>query len=268
MVVIGSAVASVFAYRHFNRNDNVAYSFSLDSKQGTGGRAFNQDGVLVTDIDPDGPAASAGLRRGSIILEVNGESVNTPQELRRSIQQHEAGETITLTVLNGEEVEEIEVTLASVGPYLGVDIGGQRAFPGQGQFDIQPFLPPNFEFPRDGGMPRFPEGRPPFSENLLAGAFVSFVEPDSPASDADLQPGDVITEVDNETVDSREQLIESISQKNPGDDVELAVRRGDETLTISVTLDSHPEDASRAYLGIRLAPFTFRQQFREGFFHN
>lgn len=266
LVVIACGAASVFAYRQFSRDEDVAFSFAVDGKQDTGEGALNQEGVLVINVEPDSPAAVAGLRRGSIILEVNGESVNTPQELREAIQQHEAGDTITLTVLNGNEMEEIEATLASAGPYLGVDIGGQSPFPGRGHLDIQPFLPPDFEFPRDRDMPRFPEGLSPFSENFFAGAFVSYVEPNSPAFDADLQPGDVITEVDSESIDSREQLVEFISQKSPGDAVELTIRRGDETLTISLTLDSHPENSSKGYIGIRLAPFTFRQESREDFF--
>jgi S1-C subfamily serine protease len=267
MVVIVGAVVSVLAYRQFTRNDDLALSFAVDGKQDTGERAFNQDGVLVINVEPDSPAATAGLRRGNVILAVNGENVNTPQELRQAIQQHEAGEIITLTVLNGDEMEEIEATLASAGPYLGVDIGGQSAFPGRGQFDIQPFLPPDFDIPYDRDTPRFPEGLSPFSENFTAGAIVSFVEPNSPALEANLQPGDVITKVDSESIDGREQLIEFISQKSPGDVVQLTISRGDETLAISLTLDSHPENSSKGYIGIRLAPFTLRQEFREDFFH-
>ncbi len=43
------------------------------------------DGVVVTDIDPDGRAAGAGLREGDVIREVDGKPVTSPAELRLAL---------------------------------------------------------------------------------------------------------------------------------------------------------------------------------------
>ncbi len=44
-------------------------------------------GLVVTDIDPVGPAADAGLQRGDVIVLVNGRPVTTPRELRSALER-------------------------------------------------------------------------------------------------------------------------------------------------------------------------------------
>ena len=43
------------------------------------------DGVVVTDIDPDGRAADAGLREGDVIRQVDGKAVRSAAELRSAL---------------------------------------------------------------------------------------------------------------------------------------------------------------------------------------
>ncbi|MBM3809659.1 MAG: DegQ family serine endoprotease [Acidimicrobiia bacterium] len=42
-------------------------------------------GVVIVDVDPSGAAASAGLREGDVIQQVNGRSVRTPEEVREAL---------------------------------------------------------------------------------------------------------------------------------------------------------------------------------------
>jgi serine protease Do len=42
-------------------------------------------GVVVTDIDPNGPAASAGVRSGDVIKRVNGKPVTSVDEIRSAL---------------------------------------------------------------------------------------------------------------------------------------------------------------------------------------
>jgi serine protease Do len=44
-----------------------------------------QDGVVVTDVDPDGAAADKGLKEGDVILEVGGKTVNRPSDVAQAI---------------------------------------------------------------------------------------------------------------------------------------------------------------------------------------
>ena len=42
-------------------------------------------GVVITEVDPSGAAASAGLREGDVIQQINGRSVRTPDEVRSAL---------------------------------------------------------------------------------------------------------------------------------------------------------------------------------------
>ena len=52
--------------------------------------ARGQDGVLVTDVDPDGAAADKGLKQGDVILEVAGKSVKRPADVVEAIDSAKA----------------------------------------------------------------------------------------------------------------------------------------------------------------------------------
>lgn len=262
MLVVTIAVASVFVYRQFAERDRLTVSF-LSGETQVDSLVEDQRGVLVTAVDPNSPAADAGLKRGSVILAVNGQAVNSPRELQDAIREHQAGDAIVLSILNGEEQEEVEATLGSAGPYLGIDVAGSQGGPRRDFFGAVPELPPRFfspETPFGPEIPGFPRDlRDPFSQE----AFVVSVVPGSPADEAGVQHADVITEIDGQSVEDRAQLSELIGQKEPGDEIEITVRRGEDTVALQVTLVARPEDAERGYLGVRLAPAFSRQFFFE-----
>jgi serine protease Do len=62
------------------------------------------DGVVVTQVDPDGPAASQGFRNGDVILDVAGQRVTTPEQVRKAFADARTGgkRTILLRVKSGD----------------------------------------------------------------------------------------------------------------------------------------------------------------------
>jgi serine protease Do len=60
-----------------------------------------QSGAVITDVDPDGPAAG-GLRQGDVILSVNGKSVSNALDAQRELQKIQAGHLAQLRVWRGE----------------------------------------------------------------------------------------------------------------------------------------------------------------------
>jgi putative serine protease PepD len=75
-------------------------------------------------------------------------------------------------------------------------------------------------------------------EGSAAGAEISEVLPDTPADQAGLEEGDVVTQLDGLRVTDGIALIVAIRSHRPGEDVDLLLTRGDEELTLSVTLGS------------------------------
>jgi S1-C subfamily serine protease len=89
-------------------------------------RAGFTRGVMIASLDPNGPAAIAGLQPlivnnrtgdvtvGDIILTMNGEEVKGNAEFERMMSKFKPGDAVKLSVQRGEEVIEVTVTLRGV----------------------------------------------------------------------------------------------------------------------------------------------------------
>jgi serine protease Do len=69
-------------------------------------------GVLVNDVEPEGPAAEAGLKVMDIIASINGKNLDNASELERDLYRRELGEKISLDVLRDEDRLSIGVNVA------------------------------------------------------------------------------------------------------------------------------------------------------------
>jgi Lon-like protease len=81
------------------------------------------------------------------------------------------------------------------------------------------------------------------------GVLVTSVSSDVPAATS-LDPGDVIVAVDGTPVRTPTALRGEIGRRKPGDEVRLAVRRGQKTVEVTVRTIASPQDPSRAIVGI------------------
>jgi membrane-associated protease RseP (regulator of RpoE activity) len=87
------------------------------------------------------------------------------------------------------------------------------------------------------------------------GATIIDVTPESPAEQAGLQRGDIITAVDGQKLDLEHPLAELIAVHTPGDTVTLTVKsRGEEARDVTVTLDEQPGQSGQARLGVQFRP--------------
>lgn len=81
---------------------------------------------------------------------------------------------------------------------------------------------------------------------VTSGAYVSgdntnpAIVPGSPADKAGVQDGDIITKVNDQTIDPNHSLTSLISQRQVGDKVTLTVLRGDKTIALTATLEAAP----------------------------
>jgi S1-C subfamily serine protease len=62
-------------------------------------RLNQREGVLVLEVKPDSPAEKASLRLLDIIVEVDGKSIHSPNELERTLNGHRSGESVTIGFL-------------------------------------------------------------------------------------------------------------------------------------------------------------------------
>jgi membrane-associated protease RseP (regulator of RpoE activity) len=69
------------------------------------------EGVLVTEVNDDGPAEKAGLKAGDVIVKVDGQSVGTSGEVHKALSGTEADQNVTIELKRKGATKEFEVTL-------------------------------------------------------------------------------------------------------------------------------------------------------------
>jgi serine protease Do len=79
-----------------------------DNVAGAGGK-----GVVVTDVDPEGPAAERGFKTGDVILEVGGKAVANADDVRKALAEARDGgkRTVLMRVKSGEATKFVAVPL-------------------------------------------------------------------------------------------------------------------------------------------------------------
>jgi S1-C subfamily serine protease len=71
-------------------------------------------GVLVVDVTASGPAASAGLRTGDVIVQVGNRTINNTTDLSSTLLQQKPGNNISLKVYRGSQQQTVNVTLGEL----------------------------------------------------------------------------------------------------------------------------------------------------------
>lgn len=71
-----------------------------------------ESGVLVTDVDADGPAGKAGMKAGDVILAFGGREIRDAGDLRRAVRDADEGSALALKVQREGRPLDLNVTLA------------------------------------------------------------------------------------------------------------------------------------------------------------
>ncbi len=161
--------------------------------------ASEGSGAVIGEVYADTPAARAGLRSGDVIRKVDRQDIDDFDGLRGVIGTLEPGHTVLLEVDRSGSPMELTAVL------------GTR--PDNGEMDRLRSAPP----PLRSEAPRAPAAG--FGERLGIGARahddgleVVRVEPDSLAADLQLQPGDVVSELNGVSVQGPDDVTDALTR--------------------------------------------------------
>jgi len=71
-------------------------------------------GVLVMRVVPNTPAEKAGVRKGDVIVQIEGEKVTQPEQLQNLVENSKIGQILQLKVRRGSQINEVAVTTAQL----------------------------------------------------------------------------------------------------------------------------------------------------------
>jgi serine protease Do/serine protease DegQ len=164
-------------------------------------------GAVIAEVQPDSPAARAGLRAGDVVTAVNGRPVQTASSLRARLGVLPVGETAELAVRRDEGARTIR---ARIG-----EIESRHAQKGRSI--------PELEGATLAAVQR--DAR----RGSESGVLVVSVAAGTPAFEHGLRPGDLIVGVNQRRVESVEALARRLRARGR---IQLNVLRGDFLLTI------------------------------------
>ncbi len=67
------------------------------------------DGVLVVRVLPQSPAAAAGIRRGDVIIQVDGQTVTSAEQLQSIVDTSRVGQVLQVKVQRGDKMQQLSV---------------------------------------------------------------------------------------------------------------------------------------------------------------
>ncbi len=174
-------------------------------------------GVVIEAIEPGSPAEKAGLKAGDAITAINGQPVKTGNELVNPIASAPIGSKVKISYYRDKRLQETTATVED----------RTRVFPNAaGRVNNSP----DDSAPAEFGLrveSLTPDKAQHFGLEGQRGVLVSEVEPTSFADDIGFTPGDVISEVNGQSVTSVDDYRKAVSRLKPGENVVFKVlRRG------------------------------------------
>jgi serine protease Do len=171
-------------------------------------------GALVADVTAGSPAAKAGMQRGDIILELNGQAVNAPDDLSLRIAEASPGATVQLKISRNGQLHDVSVRLDELTEKTAASLNEQAvssALQGVQFQNLTPVIARELDIPAD-----------------TRGIVVTSVDPSSAAAAAQLKRGDVILEVNRKPVENIEELNRALAATR-GQSVLLLIKAGAST---------------------------------------
>ncbi len=175
-------------------------------------------GALVGDVIDGGPAAKAGLRRGDVVVALEGAPITDARTLRLAIGATKPGTKVRLSVLRSNKERDVDIVLQELPEDVAVAaVGAPNPAPTTLGIQVRPLTKDLAE--------RL--AVPPHTQGVVVASIV----PGSRAADAGLRPGDLIVEVDGKAVPTTRDLTQALA-KSKGRLLLLVMREGITTFVV------------------------------------
>jgi serine protease Do len=228
--IVKSVVTQLRQNGHVERGYIGAMTQPVDPTMAQALHLPRPEGALVAQVEKNSSAARGGLQPGDVITAVNNQAVRSPRDLARAVAELRPGMEATLTARRNGENRQLSVRVAAMHDRHTDDADrGQGGSKSHGRLGI---ALATVEEARRAGVEI-----PPGTEGVV----VTGVQADSPAAEAGLRPGDVITAVGNKPVDDPDAAVSAIREAATANHGAVALRllRDGQSLFVAVQSPSN-----------------------------
>jgi serine protease Do len=179
-------------------------------------------GVLISDVVPDSPAAKAGLKPGDILVEFEGKKTEAPADLQRAVGLASPGADVKMRVWHEGSERTVEIKVGEAPDEREAQQrSGSHGTPSALGVEVRPITP---EVARQLNL------------KTSEGVIVARVDEASPASEAGIQRGDVIREINRQKVRNLGDFERLTRDVKDGDRLTVLLQRGPMSLYVAFTV--------------------------------
>ena len=181
----------------------------------------NDEGALVADVTEDGPADKAGVKRGDIIVEVNGNKIDEMPDLPKLVASYSPGTKTKLKVLRDGKEKVLNIKLGEL-PEQGAQVASRSQNEGIEQsigIIVQEITP---------------EVRSKLDIGSSNGVVITRVKAGSIASEGGLLRGDVILEINKKQISDLSDYRKAVDSVKEGQNLLFLVKRGPNTVYVAL----------------------------------
>jgi serine protease Do len=180
-------------------------------------------GALVAEVNPDSPAEKAGIHRGDVIIEFNGQPINEMNELPRMVAATPPGAKASIKVLREGKEKTLSLSITEMTEEKAAQAGSDEAVDKESPLglvvnNLTPELAKRFRL-RD-----------------TKGVVVTQVAAGTPGADAGIRPGDLVLEVGGQVVATVKEYREAIKTLKKGQVARFLIKRQGRTLYVTVEI--------------------------------
>jgi serine protease Do len=171
-------------------------------------------GALISEVSPKGPADDAGLKNGDVVLQYDNKPVENSMQLKLRVAETSPGTNVPVQIDRGGETKTVNVVVkertgASIAKNEAPKNSDQGSLNGVTVGDLSRELRAELKVP-----------------DTVQGAVIEEVDPSSPAAEAGLKTGDLITEINHRPVKNAQEAVDATSGKANGETLVKIFRNG------------------------------------------
>lgn len=149
-------------------------------------------GALITGVEENSPAAKAGLKRGDLIISINGKKIESASELKNTIGSYAPKKVVNIKFLRDKKISTANVTLATLDSKV---VTGEFGYKGMKLSEITSAYKQQFNI-------------------TIEGVLVEEVDQNSEAFDSGIRKDDIIIQIENTEIRSLDEFKKATASKS------------------------------------------------------